>query len=540
VSLKKEIINNIINLLKAKFPIIWLNTLEEKRVIDILAEVKVIAEKKAYIWDEVQYWKHINDWTIDSTTESEEELPELLTTTKNIDKSFQDIDDYDSEEFGEALFIYPDFHLEFQRGIYLTIIRRLKWLAPKLRYKSCSMIIISNSYEIPTELENIIHFVEIRTPDLEEMRGELDKILSTNKLTISEEIRNQVSRAALGLTLNQANHLFSKVIAAKSKTPEEWVDEVTEGKKSIISSSVALEFFAPNECPTDLGGLENLKNWLEIRRLAYTLEAEKYFLPKPKGVGLVGIPGTGKSFTAKYIAGTWHLPLLRFDVGALYQSLVGQSEANLRRALQLAETIAPCILWIDEIEKLFPKDLGGDAGTSRRLLGYFLTWMQEKEKSVFIVATANDINAVPPELFRKGRFDEIFALDLPNTTERNEIFKIHIKRVHRNSTKYDIQKFVKKTDKYTGAEIEQIVKEALYNAFSDIDNANPNFHREPTDEDFIIAINKTKPLFKTRTDDIEKLKKKIDSNEYVNASLPDLKEKERKEKIGRPKIITDN
>nr|MDO8115960.1 AAA family ATPase [Candidatus Sigynarchaeota archaeon] len=240
---------------------------------------------------------------------------------------------------------------------------------------------------------------------------------------------------------------------------------------------------------------------------------EKYKLPKPRGVLLMGIPGTGKSLTAKHIAGKWKMPLLRFDMGAVFGSLVGQTERSMRQALHIVEAIAPAVLWIDEIEKAISTGPDLDSGVSKRVLGSLLTWMQEKQAPVFVIATANDTSKLPPELMRKGRFDEIFFLDLPNIEERAEIFRVHVARVGRSADDFDIENLAEMTDGFVGAEIEQVIKEGLYKAFSDN-------HRPLKDEDLIEAIKKTKPLSKTKEDMINSLRELVVRQEVVLASSP--------------------
>src|SRR6185369_16671007 len=241
-----------------------------------------------------------------------------------------------------------------------------------------------------------------------------------------------------GLSAAQAQRVFAKAIVSDGVLDDRDIDLVTEQKKEIIRESEALEFYPVSETPDDVGGLEVLKNWLRLRERAFTQEARDYGLPAPKGIALIGIPGTGKSLTAKMIGGLWHLPLLRLDVGALFGSLVGESEERARRALRLAETVAPCVVWIDEVEKGLSHG-GLDSGTSTRVFGTVLTWMQEKTAACFVVATANDISSLPPELLRKGRFDEIFFLDLPTLEERKEIFNVHLTKRQRLIRDFDTQ-----------------------------------------------------------------------------------------------------
>ena len=246
--------------------------------------------------------------------------------------------------------------------------------------------------------------------------------------------------------------MFAKAIVSDGVLDDRDIDVVTQEKKQIISESKALEFYAVTETPDDVGGLGVLKDWLRLRERAFTQEARDYGLPAPKGIALIGIPGTGKSLTAKMIGGLWRLPLLRLDVGALFGSLVGESEENARRALRLAETVAPCIVWIDEMEKALSQG-GSDGGTSQRVFGTILTWMSEKTVRVPVVATANDISRLPPELLRKGRFDEIFFLDL-HARGRWEIFSVHLGKRKRLPQDFDLEQLTR-GGSYVGAEIEQ-------------------------------------------------------------------------------------
>ncbi len=238
-----------------------------------------------------------------------------------------------------------------------------------------------------------------------------------------------------------------------------------------------------------------------MRQKAFSREAREYGLPHPRGIALIGIPGTGKSLTAKAIAALWQLPLLRLDIGALFGSLVGQSEENTRRALRLAETISPCLLWIDEIEKGLSTG-GGDGGTSLRVFGTILSWMQEKSKPVFVIATANDITRLPPELMRRGRFDEIFFLDLPNYVERREIFNVHIRKRRRDPDRYDLNKLADHCQGFVGAEIEQAIIDAMYLAYNDVDHPR----REFTDGDIIQAMSKLVPMCRSQKEIIDLLR----------------------------------
>ncbi|MGQ4876005.1 MAG: AAA family ATPase [Promethearchaeia archaeon] len=526
MSFKKEnhlniLKRNLKSMIRARYPYIWIQTNEEERIMNIIEEIGASLGRQCYVFDEVQLWKSISSWTKrelynEDDNNDEEELPPGFTAGKIISALKDDILSCIERE-DKFLLIFPDFHFfieNINEDRTQIIIRIIKWLNAKIRNSYISVIFISNSNVIPSEIEDIMHIEVVRPPEKEELKEILEEILKDFpelKSKIHQNLQEQMISSALGLTLNQAKRLFSLAIATRHKKPSEMVDIIIEGKKGIISSSGALEFFAPNEVPTYLAGLYGLKEWLELRKDAFSEEAEKYRLPKPKGVFLMGIPGTGKSLTAKFIAGTWKMPLLRFDIGAVYGSLVGQTEAAMRQALHIVEAIAPAILWIDEIEKAISTGPDLDSGVSKRVLGTLLTWMQETTAPVFVVATANDTSALPPELMRKGRFDELFFLELPNEEERKEIFEVHLKNVGRDPNNYDIEQLVKKTDKFTGAEIEQVIKEALYIAFSDN-------RRELDDEDILEAISKTKPLSETKKDIIEALTLMVEKREVRSAS----------------------
>ncbi len=506
---------NLKSMIRARYPYIWIQTQEESRILNIIEEIAGDLNKKCYVYDEVQMWQYITAWTCGDLDYDEPELPSCFSA-KDVYNALKNdvISCIESEE--KFLLIFPDFHFSIEdtsKNLAKTLIRVIKWLNPKIRNSSLSIIFISNSNIIPSEITDIMHIEVVRPPETKEMNVILKEIINNipDDFKIAPKIQDQMISSALGLTLNQAKRLFSLSIAKSHNSPSKMVDVIVKGKKGIISSTGSLEFFAPNEVPTYLAGLEGLKSWLKLRKDAFTQDGEKFQLPKPKGVFLMGIPGTGKSLTAKFIAGTWKMPLLRFDIGAVYGSLVGQTEATMRQALHIVEAIAPAILWIDEIEKAISTGPDLDSGVSKRVLGTLLTWMQETTAPVFVVATANDTSSLPPELMRKGRFDELFFLELPNKEEREAIFEVHIKNVGRDPNNFNIDQLIKKTSGFTGAEIEQVIKEGLYRAFSDK-------KRELDTEDLIISIGKTKPLSETKADIINDLTALVDRQEVRSAS----------------------
>jgi SpoVK/Ycf46/Vps4 family AAA+-type ATPase len=277
--------------------------------------------------------------------------------------------------------------------------------------------------------------------------------------------RDRFTEAALGLTYEEANNVFAKSLVRHRDFD---MDTILSEKKAIIRKSGLLEYYETQEQFNDVGGLKTLKDWLHKRQGAFTQQARAFGLPVPKGILLIGIPGCGKSLTAKAVGALWQMPLLRLDVGKVFSGLVGSSEENIRKAIATAEAVAPAILWLDELEKGFSgvQSSGqSDAGTTARVFGSFITWLQEKQSAVFVIATANDVSMLPPELLRKGRFDEIFFVDMPTFEERKDILSIHLEKKKRPLANFDLDQLATATRDFSGAELEQVVVAALYDAF---------------------------------------------------------------------------
>ena len=304
------------------------------------------------------------------------------------------------------------------------------------------------------------------------------------------------------MTLKEAENVIARTLVTRGKLDEEAVKVILSEKKQLIRKSGILEYYDHEEGLENLGGLEVLKDWLKKRNTAFSEKAREFGLPSPRGVLLLGVQGCGKSLTAKTVAALWRQPLLRLDMGSIFSSLVGSSEENLRRAIRTAESIAPAILWVDEIEKAFSgtqSSSQSDAGTTSRVFGTFLTWLQEKKKPVFVIATANSITQLPPELLRKGRLDEIFFVDLPSAEERGEIFKIHIGKKGRNPARYETDALVDASEGFSGSEIEQAVVSALYDAYDELRDLEPR--------DLLRALRETVPLSRTMSEQIETMRK---------------------------------
>jgi SpoVK/Ycf46/Vps4 family AAA+-type ATPase len=326
--------------------------------------------------------------------------------------------------------------------------------------------------------------------------------------------RERLLQAALGLTLGEAENVFAKIVVKNERLSAEDVNEVFAEKQQIIRKSGLLEYYATDENFDHVGGLNVLKDWLSKRAVAFTNEAREFGLPAPRGILMLGVQGCGKSLCAKSVSNLWQLPLLRFDMGRMFGSLVGSSEENVRRAISVAESVAPAILWVDEIDKAFAGSQGSgsaDGGTSARVFGTFLTWLSEKTAPVFVVATANDISHLPPELLRKGRLDEIFFVDLPALNERKEIFKIHIARRKRDLLKFDLDALAKASAEFSGAEIEEAVNSALYDAFY--------ARTELATENIQTSLSQTVPLARTMDEQINRLRSWAEGRAR-NASVP--------------------
>jgi SpoVK/Ycf46/Vps4 family AAA+-type ATPase len=370
-----------------------------------------------------------------------------------------------------------------------------------------TIVLMSPVQEIPIELEKEVVLLDFPLPDM----AELDEVLSTemNRArgnSITTEEREKLLKAALGLTRDEAEKVYRKArVMAKRLTAEE-VDIVLSEKKQLIRRNGILEFMDVDETIDSIGGLGELKHWLKKRSDAFTERARKYGLPQPKGMLILGVPGCGKSLIAKTTSRLWGLPLLRLDLGRVYDgSTVGRSEANLRNALRTAESISPAILFIDEIDKAFSGGVGSsdsDGGTSSRIFGTFLTWMQEKTSPVFVMATANRVDKLPSEFLRKGRFDEIFFVDLPSEDERKDIFRIHLQKRRPNIESGSLEELAnslaKVCDGFSGAEIEQAIISAMYEAFAE--------EREFTRYDIMSETKKTLPLSKTMSEQVVALR----------------------------------
>ena len=497
VTIYMSLINDLILLLKARYPIIYISTPEEERVEYLLKYItKKYVSRSYYCWDFIEgYSGNPNDEGFGARNP--------LQALEIVDKL--------TPETG-AIFTLKDYD-NFLKDFSVT--RKLKNLSKSLKTQPKNIIILSNEKTIPDNLKDIITVIEFPLPTYEEICDELCRLGKSLKQEISGELLATLASACQGLTFERIRRVLSRIIAQSGEINELSANLILEEKKQIIKQSQLLEFCDTNKKLSDLGGLNNFKRWLKLRAAAFSPQAQDYGLPYPKGVLLVGVQGTGKTIAAKVIAHEWKLPLLRLDFGRLFGSLVGQSESRIRRMIQLTESLSPCILWIDEIDKAFSaSQSSGDNGTTNRVLGTFLTWLSEKVSPVFVVATANSINSIPPELIRKGRFDEVFFLALPNALEREAIFQVHLGRVRPNQvSNYPLSLLSKVTTDFSGAEIEQVIIDAMRVGFSE--------NREFETQDILNCIQNLVPLARTKGEELKNLQEWSSSGNIALASTPD-------------------
>ncbi len=381
-------------------------------------------------------------------------------------------------------------------------------MAYHLRDTYKSIVIVAPLLRIAPELTKDVTVVEFGLPRPEDFNLLLDRIIEDVKdnpqvsIDLDADARERLLHAARGLTLKEAENVFAKTLVLDGKIDADDVSIVFSEKQQIIRKSGLLEYYEARDEFAHVAGLGNLKQWLSKRTIAFTDRAAKFGLPSPRGIMLLGVQGCGKSLCAKAAAGLWKLPLLRFDLGRMFSSLVGSSEENIRRAIQTAESIAPAILWIDEIDKALAGSGGGsagsDGGTSARVFGTLLTWLSEKTAPVFVIATANDISHLPPELLRKGRLDEIFFVDLPDEEERHEIFRIHLLKRDRDPQGFDLPALARASEGFSGAEIEEAIISALFDAFS---------QQTKLDTEVIqVNLAETVPLSKTMNEELNRMR----------------------------------
>jgi len=405
----------------------------------------------------------------------------------------------------EAAFILKDLHRHMDDPV---VIRRLRDVGQRFATNRKTVILTAPKIEIPPELGSLVEFFELPLPDRPRLRQIIDETLvrvsktHTLQRKLDSKGLDDVAENLRGLTEEEADRAISQALVTRYALASELITDVLEAKKALLKRSQMVEFVESSDNMKTVGGLENLKHWLAQRRGAWADSAREFGLEPPHGVIILGVQGCGKSLCARAVAGEWQLPLVKFDTSAVYDKFIGETEKRIRKVFQVAEGLAPCVLWIDELEKVFagsgPDSASADAGVSSRLLASFLSWMQDRKAPVFVAATCNNVTVLPPELIRKGRFDELFFVDLPNQAERRQILAIQLAKRKRNPAEFDLDQIATAARGYSGAEIDAAVQGALYAVYSE--------NKELTSQALVSALAQTVPLSTTRAEEITALR----------------------------------
>ena len=490
---------NIETAIKAKTPAMLLPTHEERRVV---AEIGVLcAERKMRLF----VWSIASGLRERSASSESGEMIDIDSDLCDPDAVLRYIRNTAPAD-QRAVYVLADFHAYIDASPLTR--RLLREVAQDIRSTNKEIIVLQPEDTLPLTLEKTLQVIDIPLPAYAELRSRLDSVISRldgrkgYDIDLSEEERRALASAGLGLTRDEFDIAVTRAAVVLRGLNAEAIRLVSAEKRQIVRKSGLMEFFEPDATMADVGGLDLLKVWLRKRTRAFGDRARDFGLPSPKGLLTVGVPGCGKSLTAKAASALLGIPMIRLDVGALMGGIVGQSEANARRAIEVIETVAPCVLWLDEIEKgmagMGSSDRS-DGGTTARVMSTFLTWMNEKKSDVFIMATANGVESLPPELLRKGRFDEVFAVDVPSRQERIEILSIHLRKRKRDPSAFDLDAVATATEEFTGAELEQVVIESLFAAFDEDE-------RDLTTADLVRAARETVPLVKTMPERVRALR----------------------------------
>jgi SpoVK/Ycf46/Vps4 family AAA+-type ATPase len=476
-------------LVRARYPLLYLVTWEEQRLDALLGDLARSHGKDLLEWTSTRGLRALTG-SLKVPPEETLEPARALVAIHRLTSP--------------ALVLLKDFHRHLDDPV---TVRALRELGFHLKTQFTTAIVVAPTLKLPEELEKDVSVIDVPLPtkaDLLALLKDIARVVTKNKRATVELNREQADAlvsAAHGLTLSEAENAFAKAIAQDNRLDASDLKLILDEKSQVVRKSGLLEYHATDQSLADVGGLGHLKRWLQRRDGAFSDAARAFGLPAPKGLLLLGVQGCGKSLTARSIATTWRLPLLRLDMGRIYSGIIGSSEENLRRAIRVVESLAPVVLWVDEIEKGLAGAGGGanDTGVSARVFGTLLTWLQEKTAPVFVVATANRIDTLPPELLRKGRFDEIFFIDLPSEAERREIFSLQLSRRGRAPAQFPLAELAARCDGFSGAEVEQVVVSGLAEAFADQTELTPR-HLEA-------AIDETMPLSVTMAEDIERLRR---------------------------------
>ena len=466
--------------------LIAMETVEEERVRSLLHEVAVDLRLPMFEWSLNSGFHRFAGAAIGETKDP-------LSVLRHME----------SLDVGDAIYLMKDLAPHLTNP---NIARVLRDLAQRLTSTRSAIVLTGDPLELPKDVEALTVRFTLELPDEQELRDVIRSVVDSIgarqrvDVELTREDAQQLIRALSGLTLNQARQVIAQAVVEDGRLSGSDIQSVIRCKGELIERGGILEFFPVQENTFQLGGFARLKGWLESARVGFTPEARALNLEAPRGILIVGVQGCGKSLAAKFVAREWKLPLLKLDAGRLYDKYVGESEKNFRKATTMAGAMAPVVMWIDEVEKVFAQGGSGEAdgGLSQRLFGAFLTWLQEKEEEVFVVGAANDLMSVPPEMLRKGRFDEIFFVDLPTSEERRSIFTIHLTLRKQDPARFDLDRLAAATEGFSGAEIEQAVISSLYRTLQ---------KKQPLTDDAIIeAVRSTLPLSVSRAEDIEAIR----------------------------------
>jgi hypothetical protein len=478
-------IHDVKTLVLSFHPVIVIETVEEDRVFSLLQSTALELRMPFYEWSITTGLVRVPG---KSSVYGTGEPMNLLSTLQQMDT--------------QGIFLLKDFA---RFATDHTVARQLREVSQKFSKNRSTIVLSAETIRLSPEIEHDVVYYNLQLPGKEELRTVFNTVLhslvSANRIEVQLDTmdRDELVNALSGMTLNQARQTIAFAALKDGKLTAGAIKEILERKTQVIRESGLLEYFPVEDNRFQLGGFARLKSWLVRARTGFSREARELNLPTPRGILIVGVQGCGKSLAAKVIAREWKLPLVKLDAGRLFDKYIGESEKNFRKAISLAESMAPVVLWIDEIEKAMAT--GGsdaDGGLGRRIFGSFLTWLQEKQHEVFVVATANDLSILPPELLRKGRFDEIFFVDLPNAEEREAILTIHLKLRKQDPSQFDFHRLVEAAEGFSGAEIEQAVIAALYRGLH---------LKQPLDTELLVQeIGETVPLSVSRREDMQKLR----------------------------------
>ena len=483
----RQAVHDLEALVRSFHSLVTIETVEEERVRAIVAEVAASLQQSFFEWSVASGFHRGYGAAIGNTYEP-------LGALKHI-----------AELTGDAIYLLKDLGPHLGKP---EVCRLLRELAEKMTHTRSAIVLTGEPLELPRDLAGVAVRFDLHLPDESERRAAVRSVVEAMKarqqvqVELSRDDVQRLVQALAGLTLHQTRQVIAQAILDDGRLSVDDIDRVVRLKGEIVERGGVLEFFPAEENTFELGGFARLREWLTHARVGFTPEAKALNLNPPKGVLFVGVQGCGKSLAAKAIAREWQLPLLKLDAGRLYEKYVGESEKNFRRATRLAEAMAPVVLWIDELEKAFASGTSSDAdgGLSQRLFASFLTWLQEKKEGVFVVGAANDLERLPPEFLRKGRFDEIFFVDLPTPAERETIFAIHLRFRKQDPAQFDLATLAQESEGFSGAEVEQAVIAALYRAL--------HAKAPLTTERVVEALRATVPLSASRREDIERIRER--------------------------------